>query len=71
MATADGATTTIKSRKHDVFQSTDFWPSVYDGRAVIGNSYEDFMNGVTDHEIIRRYKEAQEQNRSERQVVWS
>lgn len=71
LSITDGATSTIKSRHHDVFQSTDFWPPEYDGRAVIGRSYEDFEKGMSDEENIERYKKALETGDSERRIVWA
>ena len=75
LSTADGATSTIKSRQHDVFQSTDFWPAQYDGRAVIGRSYEDYEKGMTDKENIDKYKIARDTGAktggNERGIVWA
>lgn len=67
----DGSTSTIKSRQHDVFQSTDQWPIQYDGRAVIGLSYTDSQSGDTDEEIIKRYKDARDEGRDDRRTVWA
>ncbi|GAB1192860.1 hypothetical protein APSETT444_002059 [Aspergillus pseudonomiae] len=71
VSTTDGATTTIKSRKHDVFNSTDFWPTQYDGRAIIGRSYEDFRRGVTDEEIVKRHRDAREKGENDRTIIWA
>ncbi|KAE8322445.1 hypothetical protein BDV39DRAFT_196761 [Aspergillus sergii] len=71
VSTTDGTTTTIKSRKHDVFNSTDVWPSQYDGRAIIGRSYEDFQSGVTDEEILKRHSHAKEKGEDDRTIIWA
>ncbi|KAE8420337.1 hypothetical protein BDV36DRAFT_281649 [Aspergillus pseudocaelatus] len=71
VSTTDGISTTIKSRKHDVFNSTDFWPRQYDGRAIIGPSYEDFQSGVTDEEILKRHSDAREKGEDDRTIIWA
>ncbi|KAJ5230197.1 hypothetical protein N7489_010905 [Penicillium chrysogenum] len=67
----DGGVSTIKSIRHDVFQSTDLFPRQYDGRAVIGASYQDSREGVSDEEIIRRYNEARQAGGHQRRTVWA
>ena len=67
----DGATTTIKSRVHDVFQHTDFWHERYDGRAIIGPNYKDFLDGVEKYEITRRYEQAKANGEQERVTIWA
>ncbi|KAJ6188882.1 hypothetical protein N7519_003790 [Penicillium mononematosum] len=67
----DGGVSTIKSIRHDVFQSTDLFPRQYDGRAVICASYQDSREGVSDEEIIRRYNEAREAGEHQRRTVWA
>ncbi|KAJ6163574.1 hypothetical protein N7497_003553 [Penicillium chrysogenum] len=57
--------------RHDVFQSTDLFPRQYDGRAVIGASYQDSREGVSDEEIIRRYNEARQAGGHQRRTVWA
>ncbi|KAB8211624.1 hypothetical protein BDV34DRAFT_208756 [Aspergillus parasiticus] len=71
VSTTDGTTTTIKSRKHDVFNSTDVWPTQYDGRAIIGRSYQDFQSGVTDEEILKRHSNAREKGEDDRTIIWA
>ncbi|CAI7620397.1 unnamed protein product [Penicillium glandicola] len=67
----DGGVSTIKSIRHDIFQSTDLFPRQYDGRAIIGVSYEDSQEGVSDEEIIRRYNEAKEAGEPQRRTIWA
>ncbi|KAJ5937185.1 Aldolase-type TIM barrel [Penicillium verhagenii] len=64
---SDGAASTIKSTKHDVFQSTD----QYDGRAVVGISFDEFKSGASDEEIIQRYKDAMQNGEDYRRTVWA
>lgn len=71
ISTKDGAVSTIKSTRHDVFQSTDVFPRQYDGRAIIGPSWNDSQGGVSDDEVIRRYNEAKEQGVENRRTVWA
>ncbi|KAJ5693260.1 hypothetical protein N7462_002683 [Penicillium macrosclerotiorum] len=67
----DGGVSTIKSARHDVFQSTDIFPRQYDGRAVIGISYHESEDGVSDEEVIKRYNEAKEKGEDQRRTVWA
>ncbi|KAJ5216402.1 uncharacterized protein N7498_002809 [Penicillium cinerascens] len=67
----DGAFSTVKSVQHDVFQSTDVFPRQYDGRALIGISWTESQSGVSDDEVIRRYKEAIKQGEDHRRTVWA
>ncbi|KAJ6096718.1 hypothetical protein N7486_007464 [Penicillium sp. IBT 16267x] len=68
---SDGGASTIKSTRHDVFQSTDVFPRQYDGRAVIGISYEESKSGASDEEIILRYKTAMKNGEDNRRTVWA
>jgi nitronate monooxygenase len=67
----DGAASTIKSTRHDVFQSTDVFPRQYDGRAVIGISYDESKAGASDEEIIQRYNDAIKNGEDYRRTVWA
>ncbi|KAJ5136913.1 Aldolase-type TIM barrel, partial [Penicillium atrosanguineum] len=67
----DGAFSTVKSVRHDVFQSTDVFPRQYDGRALVGISWNDAQSGVSDEEVIRRYDEAIKQGEDHRRTVWA
>ncbi|KAJ5928075.1 Aldolase-type TIM barrel [Penicillium verhagenii] len=68
---SDGAASTVKSTKHDVFQSTDVFPRQYDGRAVIGISFDEFKSGASDDEIIQRYNDAMKNGEDYRRTVWA
>jgi nitronate monooxygenase len=71
VSSGDGGVSTIKSTRHDVFQSTDVFPRQYDGRAVIGVNYKESEEGVSDDEIIRRYNEARKAGDDQRRTVWA
>ncbi|CAG8007791.1 unnamed protein product [Penicillium salamii] len=71
VSSTDGGVSTVKSVQHDVFQSTDVFPRQYDGRAVIGISYEDSQAGVSNDEVIRRYNEARQAGEDQRRTVWA
>lgn len=71
ISTKIGAVSTVKSTRHDVFQSTDVFPRHYDGRAVIGPSWNDSQSGLSDGEVIRRYNEAKKQGEDDRRTVWA
>jgi len=71
VSTADGSRSTIKSTVHDDIQGTALWPSAYDGRAIIGDSYKDFVSGLTIEENIAKYKEASERGETNRKIIWS
>jgi nitronate monooxygenase len=71
IAATDGGVSTVKTTKHDVFQSTDVFPRQYDGRAIIGISYNEFESGASDEGIIQRYNEAREKGDDHRRTVWA
>ncbi|KAJ5584151.1 uncharacterized protein N7459_003951 [Penicillium hispanicum] len=71
ISTSDGAISTVKSTRHDVFQSTDVFPRQYDGRAVTGLSWRESEEGISDEEIIRRYQNARENGEDHRRTVWA
>lgn len=71
VSTSDGAVSTIKSIRHDVYQSTDVFPRQYDGRAVAGISYNESQDGATDEELIQRYKDAISKGENHRRTVWA
>jgi nitronate monooxygenase len=56
---------------HDDIQGTALWPSAYDGRAIIGDSYKDFVSGLTIEENIAKYKEASKRGETNRKIIWS
>ncbi|KAI1393162.1 FMN-dependent 2-nitropropane dioxygenase [Hypoxylon trugodes] len=71
ISTSDGGKTTIKSQFHDSIQGTTFWPGIYDGRAIITESYQDHENGVPLDENVKKFKAAKESGDASRIVTWS
>ncbi len=47
------------------------WPKAYDGRAIIGKSYEDYTSGVEIDENIKRLAEAQASGDTSRNLTWA
>ncbi|KAJ6032537.1 Aldolase-type TIM barrel [Penicillium herquei] len=71
IAGSDGGVSTVKSTRHDVFQSTDVFPRQYDGRAIIGLSYSESQLGASDEDVVQRYKEAIANGEDHRRTVWA
>ncbi|KAF3393889.1 hypothetical protein F1880_005483 [Penicillium rolfsii] len=71
IAATDGGVSTIKTIRHDVFQSTDVFPRQYDGRAIIGISFNESQGGASDEEIIQRYNEAKARGDDQRRTIWA
>ena len=71
VAATDGGFTTIKSTVHDDIQGTGFWPAKYDGRAVIGRSYEDHAAGLSMEDNVKQFKAAREAGDPSRTIVWA
>ncbi|GAB1316255.1 hypothetical protein MFIFM68171_06465 [Madurella fahalii] len=71
LETADGGPSTVKTTVLDDIQGTPIWPSVYDGRAVIGKSWQDHAAGMSLDENIRLYKEAAEAGDVSRKIIWA
>ncbi|KAK0615000.1 hypothetical protein B0T17DRAFT_540804 [Bombardia bombarda] len=67
----DGGVSTIKSNFHDDIQDTAIWPRVYDGRAIVGPSYQDFAAGVPLEENLGKYSAAQTSGDMSRLVTWA
>jgi hypothetical protein len=42
-----------------------------DGRAIIGDSYKDFLSGLPENENVARYKEASQVGDTRRKIVWA
>jgi nitronate monooxygenase len=56
---------------HDDIQGTSFWPTYMDGRAIIGDSYKDFISGLPEEENVAKYKKANELGDTSRKIVWA
>ncbi|UNI16904.1 Nitronate monooxygenase [Purpureocillium takamizusanense] len=66
----DGGATTIKSTKHDDIQGTPIWPSLYDGRAMMGDSYREYEAGLPMAENIKKYQDAKQSGDVSRAITW-
>ncbi|KAK4110064.1 inosine monophosphate dehydrogenase [Canariomyces notabilis] len=69
--TADGGPSTVKTAVLDDIQGTGVWPDVYDGRAIIGKSWEDHVAGMPLEENIRLFKEADSAGDVSRKITWA
>lgn len=66
----DGGVCTVKSTVHDDFRGENIWPRLYDGRAIVGKSYEDYASGLSIEEIMTQLKAAEEVGDTSRTVTW-
>lgn len=60
-----------RSYVHDHVQGNRAWPSAYDGRALVHQSYRDDVAGMTIEENEARYKGAKEKGDVSMMVTWS
>lgn len=60
-----------RSTFHDAIQGTTHWPTLYDGRAIITNSYKEHNSGLSLEENKSRFSAANSAGDSSRQVAWS
>ncbi len=54
----------------DDVQSTAIWPSIYDGRAITGKSWQDHAAGMPVEENIRLFNEADKAGDLSRKITW-
>jgi nitronate monooxygenase len=66
----DGGAITVKSTIHDDIQGTPIWPTLYDGRAIIGDSYRDHAAGVPMEDNIKKYQDAKQSGDVSRAITW-
>ncbi|KAI0541838.1 FMN-dependent 2-nitropropane dioxygenase [Xylaria digitata] len=71
LAASDGATSTVKSYVHDHVQSNFTWPTLYDARALVHQSYHDDLAGMEIAENEARYKVAKKKGDVSIMVTWS
>lgn len=63
--------TSCRSSFHDGVAGTSWlWPKMYDGRAIITESYRDHTGGLPLEENIAKFKEAAQTGETSRQLVW-
>lgn len=70
LATSDGGINTIKSTAHDDLQGTGFWPTKYDGRAIIGDAYNELQSGATMESLVEKFKAAGTAGDHSRRVIF-
>ncbi|KAK3295012.1 2-nitropropane dioxygenase [Chaetomium fimeti] len=70
LETTDGGPSTVKTPVLDDIQSTAIWPDVYDGRGLIGKSWQDHVAGMPLEENIRLFKEADGAGDTSRKITW-
>lgn len=58
LQTTDGGVNTVRSTIFDELPGKNIWPVGYDGRAIVGQSYHDYLNGTTITDLRRLYQEA-------------
>jgi nitronate monooxygenase len=66
----DGGPSTVKTPVLDDIQSTAIWPDVYDGRGLIGKSWQDHVAGMPLEENIQLFKEADAAGDTSRKITW-
>ncbi|KAL2129500.1 hypothetical protein VTI74DRAFT_7668 [Chaetomium olivicolor] len=66
----DGGPATVKTPVLDDIQGTAIWPSIYDGRALRGKSWQDHAAGMPLEENIRLFKEADKAGDVSRKITW-
>ncbi|KAF2666737.1 inosine monophosphate dehydrogenase [Microthyrium microscopicum] len=69
--TKDGASSTIKHTIHDDIQGTGFWPKAYDGRAIMGKAYEEYVAGTPLDELKARHQTLLSAKDNSRRIVWA
>ncbi|OIW29167.1 2-nitropropane dioxygenase [Coniochaeta ligniaria NRRL 30616] len=67
----DGGVSTVKSTFHDDILGTKVWPEFYDGRAIVGQSYQDHASGVSFEDNLQRFNAAKEAGDDSRMVTWA
>ena len=60
-----------RSTFHDDVQGTTIWPELYDGRAIIGDSYQDHVSGASLEENVAKFKAAKDVGDNSRLIHWS
>lgn len=47
------------------------WPMKYDGRAIIGQSYQDHSSGMALEENLQKFRTAKDAGENSRMVTWA
>ncbi|KAH8895929.1 FMN-dependent 2-nitropropane dioxygenase [Thozetella sp. PMI_491] len=67
----DGGASTVKSTFHDDLNNMNIWPSTYDGRAIVTESYKDHLAGLSLEENLKKFAEAKEADDASRFIMWA
>ncbi|KAI9674834.1 MAG: hypothetical protein M1822_009030 [Bathelium mastoideum] len=70
ISTNDGGSATIKSTTHDELQGTGFWPGYVDGRAIIGDPYNEHKAGSSLDDLLGKHKAAAAEGDHSRKIIW-
>ncbi|KAL1844154.1 hypothetical protein VTJ49DRAFT_3810 [Mycothermus thermophilus] len=68
---SDGGPSTVKTSVLDDIKGTTIWPTIYDGRALVGKSWQDHAAGMPLEENIRLFKEAAAAGDVSRTITWA
>lgn len=72
LETRDGASNTVKATFHDEIRgSLHLWPALYDGRAVVGSSYQDHVGGLPLADNLKKFSDAEAAGDTSRAVTWA
>ncbi|GAB7337342.1 hypothetical protein MBLNU457_g2695t1 [Dothideomycetes sp. NU457] len=55
---SDGGQSTVRGKVFDQLRGPNIWPTLYDGRSVVSESYTDWKSGVSIEQIQARHAEA-------------
>ncbi|VUC25751.1 unnamed protein product [Clonostachys rosea] len=67
---SDGGASTVKSTVLDDIQGSAIWPKLYDGRALVGESWRDHEGGMPVKENAEKLKEAVRGGDESRKIIW-
>ncbi|KAL0579275.1 hypothetical protein V5O48_002729 [Marasmius crinis-equi] len=62
---------TVRTEAFDRARGTTEWPVGVDGRGLINETVRDFDKGISEDELVEKYKQAAEKKDPSRLVVWS
>lgn len=63
--------TACRSTFHDDVLGTTIWPALYDGRAIITDTYRDHTSGLSLEDNKEKFRAANEAGDDSRLVMWS
>lgn len=77
LETEDGGQTTVRAKLFDELAGPNVWPRDFDGRALIAQSYEDHIQGISIEEIRKSHAEAKQSSHlgfdqeNRRAAIWA